>query len=317
MPRRAVAPPAAAYQRALRRLARRDHSVAELRRALLERGHDAAEVEAALERLRGERYLDDAGFAERFARSRLAHQGLGRLRIRQGLRQRGWTGARPRPGSPGRCARWTSGRSSTGWPAATGASTPGSSRRGGSPACGPSCCGGASRPRWCTSASRRSGRGGSDALEGLEPVGAGRGPRRGERVTRASRPSGAHGEDGRRDPQRVPPLLRGARAPGGEELAPRAPERPHPPLRERGDEPVQGRLPRAGEAGLHPRRLLAEVRPRRGQAQRPRERGGDRAPPHLLRDARQLLLRRLLQEGRDRVRLGASSPATSASPRTA
>ncbi len=89
MPRRAVAPPPSAYQRALRRLARRDHSVAELRRALLERGHDAAEVEAALERLRGERYLDDAGFAERFARSRLAHQGLGRLRIRQGLRQRG------------------------------------------------------------------------------------------------------------------------------------------------------------------------------------------------------------------------------------
>jgi len=85
MPRRAAAPPPSAYQRALRRLARRDHSVAELRRALLERGHDAVEVEAALERLRGERYLDDAGFAERFARSRLAPKGPGRLRVRQGL----------------------------------------------------------------------------------------------------------------------------------------------------------------------------------------------------------------------------------------
>jgi regulatory protein len=90
MPRSAAAaPPPTAYQRAIGRLARRDHSVAELRRALLERGHEKAEVEAALDRLRRERYLDDAGFAERFARSRMAHQGLGRLRVRQGLRQRG------------------------------------------------------------------------------------------------------------------------------------------------------------------------------------------------------------------------------------
>jgi regulatory protein len=90
MPRRAAAtPPPTAYQRALRRLARRDHSVAELRRALLDRGHEPDEVEAALERLRRERYLDDAGFAERFARSRMAHQGHGRLRVRQDLRLRG------------------------------------------------------------------------------------------------------------------------------------------------------------------------------------------------------------------------------------
>ena len=40
---------------------------------------------------------------------------------------------------------------------------------------------------------------------------------------------------------------------------------------------------------------LAEVRPRRRQAQRPRQRRLHRAPPHVLRDARQLLLRRLLQ----------------------
>jgi regulatory protein len=63
--------------------------VAELRQALLQREHEPAEVEKALERLRSERYLDDAGFAERFARSRMARQGLGRLRVRQGLRQRG------------------------------------------------------------------------------------------------------------------------------------------------------------------------------------------------------------------------------------
>jgi regulatory protein len=90
MPRRAAAePPPTAYQRALRRLAHRDHSVAELRRALLDRGHEPEEVEAALERLRRERYLDDTGYAERFARSRMANQGHGRLRIRQDLRRRG------------------------------------------------------------------------------------------------------------------------------------------------------------------------------------------------------------------------------------
>ena len=47
-------------------------------------------------------------------------------------------------------------------------------------------------------------------------------------------------------------------------------------------------------------------RARRRQAQRPRERRLHRAPPHVLRDAGQLLLRRLLQEGRDPVRLGAA-----------
>ncbi len=82
-------PASSAYQGALRRLARRDHSEHELRRALLRRGHPAGEVEGALRRLRAERYLDDAGFAARFARSRMAVRGQGRLRIRQGLRERG------------------------------------------------------------------------------------------------------------------------------------------------------------------------------------------------------------------------------------
>jgi len=90
MPRSATgAAPQSAYQRAVRRLARRDHSVEELRRALAARGHETEEIEAAIERLRRERYLDDAGFAERFARSRLAHLGHGRALIRQGLQRRG------------------------------------------------------------------------------------------------------------------------------------------------------------------------------------------------------------------------------------
>jgi regulatory protein len=90
MPRRAEAgPPPPAYQAALRRLARRDQSVAELRRGLLQRGHEADEVEVAIARLRRGGYLDDAGYAERFARSRMANQGHGRLRVRQDLRLRG------------------------------------------------------------------------------------------------------------------------------------------------------------------------------------------------------------------------------------
>ena len=88
MARRGLAEGPTAYQRAIERLSRRDHSESELRRALLGE-HDPEEVEAALRRLRAERYLDDHGFAERFAKSRLAGRGLGRLRVRQGLRQRG------------------------------------------------------------------------------------------------------------------------------------------------------------------------------------------------------------------------------------
>jgi len=82
-------PPPSAYQRALRRLARRDHSEAELRRALVTRGYSEAEIDEAVARLRTQRYLDDETFAERFARSRLSHHGQGQARIRQGLRQRG------------------------------------------------------------------------------------------------------------------------------------------------------------------------------------------------------------------------------------
>jgi regulatory protein len=90
MPRSATgAAPQSAYQRALGRLARRDHSAAELRKALAARGHGEDEVDAALARLQRERYIDDAGYAERFARSRLAHHGHGRALVRQGLRQRG------------------------------------------------------------------------------------------------------------------------------------------------------------------------------------------------------------------------------------
>src|SRR5499426_3353814 len=50
------------------------------------------------------------------------------------------------------------------------------------------------------------------------------------------------------------------------------------------------------------------MRARRRQAQRPRQCRLHRAPPHLLRDARQFLLRRLFQGARDPPCLGASNP---------
>ena len=59
------------------------------------------------------------------------------------------------------------------------------------------------------------------------------------------------------------------------------------------------------EARLRAGRDGPEVRAGRREAQRPRQRRLHRAPPHLLRDARQLLLRRLLQGRGHRLRLGA------------
>lgn len=77
------------YVLALRRLARRDHSEHEIRRALLRDGVAEEAIEKTVLRLRRERYLDDAGFAARLARSRMAHAGLGRHRVRLELRKKG------------------------------------------------------------------------------------------------------------------------------------------------------------------------------------------------------------------------------------
>ena len=50
---------------------------------------------------------------------------------------------------------------------------------------------------------------------------------------------------------------------------------------------------------------VAEVRAGRRQAQRPRKCGLHQPPPHLFRDAGEFFLRRLFQERRDRLCLGA------------
>jgi len=63
-----------------------------MRGALARDGHDERDVEQAIRRLSRERYLDDAGFAARFARGGMAHRGLGSRRLRQALRARGVPG---------------------------------------------------------------------------------------------------------------------------------------------------------------------------------------------------------------------------------
>jgi regulatory protein len=78
-----------AYAAALRRLARRDHSEQELRRALARGGHDEDAIGRVIARLRRERALDDGRVAEAFSRRRLAHHGHGRHRIRHDLQERG------------------------------------------------------------------------------------------------------------------------------------------------------------------------------------------------------------------------------------
>ena len=71
----------------------------------------------------------------------------------------------------------------------------------------------------------------------------------------------------------------------------------------------------AREAALLARHHRAEMRARRRQAQRPRQCRLHRAPPHLLRDARQFLLRRLFQGATRSSSPGSWSPRSSASPK--
>lgn len=73
---------------ALGLLARREHSVLELRHKLLARGHDEAAIEAELSRLAAEDYLNENRFAEVYAHSRV-DRGYGPLRIHRDLRERG------------------------------------------------------------------------------------------------------------------------------------------------------------------------------------------------------------------------------------
>ncbi|MFY0989433.1 regulatory protein RecX [Halomonas sp. C05BenzN] len=73
---------------AIRLLARREYSRAELLERLSARGHDAADILACLDALAEEGLQSDARFAESFLRSRIA-RGQGPRKIRAELERRG------------------------------------------------------------------------------------------------------------------------------------------------------------------------------------------------------------------------------------
>jgi regulatory protein len=77
------------YERALTLLEYRARSVDELRRKLIEQGAPRPEIEDVITRLIDQKLLDDADFAQQFARSKIVGAGASRLRIMQELRRKG------------------------------------------------------------------------------------------------------------------------------------------------------------------------------------------------------------------------------------
>jgi regulatory protein len=73
---------------ALRMLARRPYSVAEMRRALGRKYTDSSAIGQAIARLRELRYLDDKNFAEQYASSLVRNRAYGRQRIRRQLKSK-------------------------------------------------------------------------------------------------------------------------------------------------------------------------------------------------------------------------------------
>jgi regulatory protein len=82
----------AARAAALDALSRRDHASEELRGKLLGKGYDAEVVAELMDRLRAEKYLDDARYLENFVAYH-AGRGQGPRRVRENLRNLGLPGA--------------------------------------------------------------------------------------------------------------------------------------------------------------------------------------------------------------------------------
>ena len=77
------------YEKAARLLAGRPHFRAELAAKLRQRGCPEDEIAAALDRLAGQGYLDDAKTAAGFVAHRRERGGEGKLRLRAELQKRG------------------------------------------------------------------------------------------------------------------------------------------------------------------------------------------------------------------------------------
>ena len=81
----------ALYETAVKALGRRARSTAEIRLLLEKKKAGKKQIEAVLERLRQNGYLDDARFARYFASSRLEDDLQGQARVRRDLKARGLT----------------------------------------------------------------------------------------------------------------------------------------------------------------------------------------------------------------------------------
>jgi regulatory protein len=82
-------PGASAYLDGLRMLGRRELSEAQVRQRLARKGHEPDAVEAAIERLRGERAIDDRRVAEAIAHTQTAVHRRGKLRVKRQIEQAG------------------------------------------------------------------------------------------------------------------------------------------------------------------------------------------------------------------------------------
>ena len=78
-----------AYVDGLKMLARRELSEAQIRQRLARKGHSESDIDEAVERLRGERAIDDARVAEAIARTETSIRRRGKLRVRMQIQRAG------------------------------------------------------------------------------------------------------------------------------------------------------------------------------------------------------------------------------------
>lgn len=79
----------AAYIDGLKMLARRELSETQVRQRLARKQHDAGEIDAAVERLRSERAIDDARVAAAIARTETTIRRRGKIRVRMQIERAG------------------------------------------------------------------------------------------------------------------------------------------------------------------------------------------------------------------------------------
>lgn len=80
---------ASAYLDGVKMLAQRELSEAQVRQRLARRGHEPESIDAAVERLKSERAIDDVRVAEAIARTETAVKRRGRLRVRRRIEHAG------------------------------------------------------------------------------------------------------------------------------------------------------------------------------------------------------------------------------------